>query len=118
MTSDFLQTASAGLIVLGTLLTTAGGFGQYYFGKRMEKEKEAAQQAVAAQLQTSSEAAKVLRMEEERRTQVLARLRTLYLASHDAISPEMLAGLAPLPKDWVEKELEKLGERWRQDSYR
>lgn len=33
------------------------------------------------------------------------------------ISPRFSAGLEPLPKKWVESELETLGETWRQDVY-
>ena len=53
-----------------------------------------------------------------RRGVVLAQLRNLYVLSHDGISPEMMAGLAPLPREWVEQQLSNMGEQWRQSEYR
>jgi TIR domain len=50
-------------------------------------------------------------------TVILANLRKLYVLSHDNISPGVMAGTEPLPKEWVEKQLEKMGETWRQDKY-
>jgi len=52
-----------------------------------------------------------------RRRAILAKLRAKYILSHDGISSGMLAGLDPLPKEWVERELRALGEKWRQDQY-
>ena len=51
------------------------------------------------------------------RTAILTKLRQLYILSHDNISPGIMAGTEPLPKGWVEEELEKMGETWRQDTY-
>lgn len=51
------------------------------------------------------------------RAAILTRLRKLYVLSHDNISPGIIAGTEPLPKEWVEEELEKMGETWRQDIY-
>jgi len=50
-------------------------------------------------------------------TAILTNLRKLYVLSHDNISPGILAGTEPLPKEWVEEQLEKMGETWRQDTY-
>jgi hypothetical protein len=53
----------------------------------------------------------------QRRKDILAKLRKKYIYSHDGIAPAMLAGLDPLPKEWVERELTEMGEAWRQDTY-
>jgi membrane protein implicated in regulation of membrane protease activity len=58
------------------------------------------------------------RAERMRRSQLLAALRNEYVLSHDGISPAMLAGLEPLPKEWTERRLAALGEPWRLDEYR
>ena len=55
--------------------------------------------------------------EQLRRRQLLAQLRQQYLLSHDGITPELASGLAPLPKEWIEEQLQKLGESWRQNEY-
>jgi hypothetical protein len=51
------------------------------------------------------------------RAAILTRLRRLYVLSHDNISPGIMAGTEPLPKEWVEEELDKMGENWRQENY-
>lgn len=48
---------------------------------------------------------------------ILAGLHREYLASHDGLTPGLLAGTDPLPKDWVEARLKQLGETWRRDLY-
>jgi hypothetical protein len=50
-------------------------------------------------------------------TAILNRLYKLYMLSQDNISPGIVAKTDPLPKEWVERELEKMGETWRQDAY-
>ena len=55
--------------------------------------------------------------EQARRSRLLIKLRNLYVLSHDGISPEMMAGLAPLPTEWTEQQLGKMGETWRQTFY-
>jgi hypothetical protein len=55
--------------------------------------------------------------EQQRRRLILAQLRQLYILSHDGLSAEILSGVAPLPKDWVEQKLKERGETWRQDQY-
>ena len=55
--------------------------------------------------------------EQARRKQLLSQLRHLYITTHDNISSEMASGLAPLPKKWVEAQLQKRGESWRLDTY-
>lgn len=44
---------------------------------------------------------------------LLGRLTAQYMASHDGLSPRMLAGLESPPVEWINAELEKLGEDWR-----
>ena len=51
------------------------------------------------------------------RVAILTRLHKLYVLSHDNISPGIMAGTEPLPKEWVEEELDKMGENWRQENY-
>jgi hypothetical protein len=51
------------------------------------------------------------------RNAILAKLRKLYIISHDNISPGVVAGTDELPKEWVEEQLKKMGEHWRLDSY-
>ena len=53
----------------------------------------------------------------QRRRNLLSQLRHEYILSHDGISPSMMAGLAPVPKAWLESRLATLGETWRQDEY-
>jgi hypothetical protein len=55
--------------------------------------------------------------EQVRRRRILSRLRQLYILSHDGISSEMIAGIAPLPKAWTEQKLKEMGESWRLDQY-
>lgn len=55
--------------------------------------------------------------EAQRRQTLLRSLRQEYVLSHDGLSPQLLAGTAPIPKDWVEARLSQLGEAWRQDLY-
>lgn len=43
----------------------------------------------------------------------LRQLTQLYMLSHDGITPRMMAGLEYPPADFLNAELEKLGERWR-----
>lgn len=53
-----------------------------------------------------------------RRKRILALLHREYILSHDNLSPGMLAGTEPLPKEWVESRLRQLAETWRQGEYR
>lgn len=55
--------------------------------------------------------------EHQRRRLILSQLRQLYILSHDGLSSEILSGVAPLPRDWVEQKLKERGETWRQDQY-
>jgi len=50
--------------------------------------------------------------EVERRRIVLRSLRNEYILSHDGISPELAAGTAWPPLDWINDRLSKLGESW------
>lgn len=58
-------------------------------------------------------AAEVLNNEQRRRHALLLQLRTLYIASHDGISSELMSGLAWPPEDWLNEKLEEYGETWR-----
>ena len=55
--------------------------------------------------------------EKQRRSVLLGKLRRLWMLSNDGISPGMIAGTEPLPKEWVEIQLVAMGETWRQDTY-
>lgn len=57
------------------------------------------------------------RQEAQRRAAILARLHAEYCLGHDGLTAAMLAGTAPLSKQWVEARLEQLGESWRLESY-
>jgi hypothetical protein len=50
--------------------------------------------------------------EVERRGGIEKILRNRYILSHDPIDPEILAGTAPLPKDWENAQLKAMGETW------
>lgn len=56
--------------------------------------------------------------EGERQQAILRGIWTDYLLSHDGISPGMMSGLEPLPREFVEERLEQLGEPWRRQVYR
>ncbi len=73
---------------------------------------------ITAQTVNVDSATPAARIEEQRRGSLLTRLHQEWLASHDGITPAMLAGTAALPKAWVEKRLAELGESWRQPEYR
>jgi hypothetical protein len=47
-----------------------------------------------------------------RRKSVLALLRNEYILSHDKVSPGLIAGIEPLPSEWVNSRLRELGEKW------
>jgi hypothetical protein len=49
----------------------------------------------------------------KRRSEILARLRNLYMLSHDGVTPQMAAGLEDPPADWSNEQLAKFGETWR-----
>jgi hypothetical protein len=55
--------------------------------------------------------------EHQRRSRILAQLKQEYILSHDGLTPAFLAGLEPIPTDWLEQRLIELGETWRQESY-
>lgn len=48
-----------------------------------------------------------------RRRELLNKITQLYIASNDGISSEMMAGLEFPPAEYLNAELEKLGESWR-----
>ena len=108
-----LQIASNTLILVGTILVAFGTFGHFYFGQKIEADKEKARQEEQRTQKTAAQIA----AEQLRRKQILAKLRETYILSHDGISPELMSGVAPLPKEWVEQQLAKMGENWRQAQY-
>lgn len=85
---------------------------------KLRVEAAAAQKAETARKSAAkeAEAERAAAAEFQRRSRLLAQLRQLYVLSHDGLSSEMLAGVDPLPKPWVEKQLAKMGETWRQMS--
>ena len=113
MSFESLQTISQVLIFVGAIIGAFGTFGHFYFGQKIERERqrtelhEKKQEAVAA----------ITKAEQTRRHQILMQLRQLYILSHDGISSEMMAGVAPIPKEWVEQQLQQRGETWRQNQY-
>jgi hypothetical protein len=117
MSAESLQTLSSAAIALGVVLTALGGFGQHYFGKKAQQEKEAAQSQKEALVEAERTAQAASQAELQHRRQVLAQLRQLYVLSHDGLTPGMLAGTDPLPKQWTEEKLKERGETWRQDTY-
>lgn len=50
--------------------------------------------------------------EADRRKGIEATLRSKYILSHNPIDPQILAGNAMPPSDWMNQELNKLGEHW------
>lgn len=64
------------------------------------------------------EAQQLLTIEEGRRRQdILNRIRQTYCLNHDGLSAGMLGGTQPMPKDWVEPQLQAMGEIWRRSQY-
>ncbi len=55
--------------------------------------------------------------EQQRHRGLLRKLKTEYILSHPNVSERILIGTEPLPKEWVERRLEEMGETWRQDVY-
>ena len=53
----------------------------------------------------------------QRQNAIIARLRQEYIRRGDNMGPSMVSGLDPLPKEWVEAELERMGETWRRPRY-
>jgi hypothetical protein len=48
-----------------------------------------------------------------RERDVIRRLHAEYIESHPDVSAALIAGLAPLPAEWVEKRLQEMGETFR-----
>jgi len=101
------------LILLGAILAAVGTFIRTTATDRSATVREQAAEVA----KKTEEIARKEQAELTRRRHILAALRNQYLLSHDNITPEMMSGTAPLPKEWVEAELVKLGETWRQDQY-
>lgn len=113
MRFDSLQTISQVLILFGAIVGALGTFGHFYFGQQIERER----QRTEVQEKKQEAVAAITEAEQVRRRQILTRLRQLYILSHNDISSEMIAGDAPIPKEWVEQQLQQRGEIWRQDQY-
>ncbi len=113
MSFESLQTICQVLILGGTIVAALGAFGYFYFGQQIEHKT----QRIELQEKKQEAAAAITQAEQNRRGQILAQLRQLYILSHDGISSEMIAGVAPIPKEWVEQQLQQRGETWRQDQY-
>ncbi|HEY2919923.1 MAG TPA: hypothetical protein VGK77_13135 [Candidatus Binatia bacterium] len=113
MSLESLQTFSNVTALIGAILVALGGFGHFYFGKQIDAEKQRAEK----QTQEQQAIISVTQAEQLRRRQILSQLRQLYILSHDGVSAEMMSGVAPLPKDWVEQKLKERGETWRQEQY-
>jgi hypothetical protein len=58
-----------------------------------------------------------INQEQQRRSALLRKLKTEYIASHPNVSERIIFGTEPLPKEWIERRLEEIGEKWRQDVY-
>ncbi len=58
-----------------------------------------------------------INQEQQRHNALLRKLKTEYIISHPNVSEKTLIGTEPLPKEWVERRLEVMGETWRQAVY-
>ncbi len=113
MNFTFWQTMSNVLVLVGAIFAAIGTFGHYYFGTKIDAEKQNANDKAQIILQAEQQN----QAEQLRRNQILSKLRQQYILGHDGISAEMMSGTAPLPKEWVEEQLKKMGEMWRQNQY-
>ena len=80
-----------------------------YFGSLFAAHRLYEQQAHLASLQFQQQN----EQERGRRETIYARLREEYMLSHDVLSPALIADLEAIPPEWINKRLEKLGEKWR-----
>ena len=124
MVSNLVIGAAAIFAALGTL-------GNFYFREQIDQErrqveeqrvaaaekKEKNAQRILAEQQEIQAAAALVEAQQLRRSKVLSKLRKLYILSHDGISSELIAGTAPIPKAWAERQLQQLEETWRQSVY-
>lgn len=113
MSFESLQTISQVLILIGAVVGALGAFGHFYYGQQIERQRLAAEKNEKEERATLA----ITQAEQDRRRKLLAQLRQLYILSHDGITSEMIAGTAPLPKEWVEQQLRQRGETWRQNEY-
>jgi hypothetical protein len=58
-----------------------------------------------------------INQEQQYHRALLRKLKTEYIIFHPNVSERILVGTEPLPKEWVERRLEEMGETWRQDVY-
>ena len=131
MTNLYLLTLSNIVIVAGLVLAAFGGFGNFYYQGQIDQQriqieeqraaaaenKEREAKRALAEQQKFQAAATLVEAEQIRRRKILSKLRKLYILSHDGISSEFIVGNAAIPKDWVEQQLQKLGETWQQIAY-
>ena len=131
MTYQSLLTLSNIMIGAAAVFAALGTFGNFYYREQIDQErrqveeqraaatekKERDAQRTLAEQQKFQAAATLVEAEQLRRSKVLSKLRKLYILSHDGISSELIAGTAPIPKAWAERQLQQLGETWRQSVY-
>ena len=124
MKLQWLLNASNVAILVGAVIAALGAWGNFYFREKIDAEKQQIQQARLEQERfTAAERDRRLaqdskeKAEESRRSRLLAQLRRQYILSHDGIKPEIIAGTAPLPRDWVLQQLRKRGESWEPDEH-
>jgi hypothetical protein len=102
-------------VVMGAVGAFSGGGAfivailSYRYAKRQAKE-----QAVYNKKQ---EQRRLKEGEKQQHGLILTKLRLKYIHSHENISPGMRSGIEPLPNEWVEAELQKMGIPWRQPVY-
>jgi hypothetical protein len=107
------------VVLAGVVVASVGAGGQFYFGKRIELQKEAAERAEkqlreqVTEMNRRLQTAELAQQQEQiRRANLMERLREEYKASHDGVSAGIYAGTEPLPRQWVEHRLLALGENW------
>ena len=119
------------MIGAAAILAALGTLGNFYYREQIDQERRQVEeqraaaaekknrdaQRIVAEQQKIQDAAALVESEQLRRSKVLSKLRKLYILSHDGISPELVAGTAPIPKAWAEQQLQQLGETWRQSAY-
>jgi pyrimidine deaminase RibD-like protein len=82
-----------------------------------EQKRQAEEQATLKHRANAGKGNVADHQEIKRQSAILQGLRRLYANTHDNISPEISAGVGPLPKEWVEQELAKMGQTWKRDAY-
>ena len=74
---------------------------------------------VAAVIDARAESQRIrVEVEERRRDAIVKQLQQEYRRSHPTEALAIIAGMARIPKAWMDDQLEKMGETWRRDVYR